>query len=56
MIFKVFFFSDLIEEQSMIINITNEIAVLKAAKKEGLKHIAKLEEVFLGHNHIAIKL
>ena len=40
----------------MIINLTNEIAVLKQAKKQGLKHIAKLEEVYLGPNHVALQL
>ena len=49
-----FFYSDLLEEQSMIINLTNEIAILKQAKKKELKHIAMLEEVYLGPNHVAL--
>jgi cyclin-dependent kinase 2 len=56
MIYKVFFYSDLLEEQSMVINITNEIAILKSAHKQELQHIAKLEGIFLGPNHVALQM
>ena len=40
----------------MIINVTNEIAVLKSAQKQDLLHIAKLEGIFLGSNHLALQM
>ena len=40
----------------MVVNVTNEIVVLKQASKENLKHIIQQEKLFLGPNHVALQV
>ena len=55
-IFKVYFFDDMLENQSKLLYVQNEYAVLKQSAEKQMKHLAHLKGIFLGRNHVALKL
>ena len=56
MVYKVFFFEDLVSDQNLTINVSNEYAVTKMAMKKELEHVAPLQKALIGINHIALCL
>lgn len=56
LIYKVFFYQDLLEDQSLQVNVSNELAILKQAAAKQLKHLAPLRRVCLGPNHLAFAM